>query len=133
MSDDRSGRDHIDPELLSMIDESDKSDWIFVKNLKKDDLLEIQTMNTLYTMKVTDPEKRRVLVHSTGRHITEEVNGTVVGTTLTGTGTMVKMGGITPFLELVLWVEGKGELILSPTQEVRVNGKRVLPTETITR
>lgn len=124
-----SGRNHVDPRLLSLIDKSEQEPWLFMKDLNKGDVLEVQTMDTLYTMKVTDPEKGRVLVNSNGRHITQETEATVSGSTITGTGTMMKIGGITVGLRLILFIKGVDELILSLTQEVRVNGFKILPVE----
>lgn len=121
------GRKHIDPRLLSLIDASEEISWLFIKNLKRDDVVEVQTIHTLYTMKVVDPEKGQVLVTSNGKKITKEVNGTVCGSSLTGTGTMMKMGGIAVGLRLVLFAQGMGELLLSFTQKVSVNGFEVLP------
>lgn len=80
-------------------------------------------------MKVTDPKNNKVLVTSNGQRVTEETEGTIGGSSLTGTGTMVKVGGIAVGLRLVLFVRGAGELLLSATQEVRVNGTKVLPLE----
>ena len=129
MDKEHSGREHIHPSLLSLIDMSDEVPWLFVRDLKNGDVLEIQTRNTLYTMKVTDPENGKVMVNSNGQRITQEAEASVLGTTITGTGTMVKYRGITVGLSLVVFVKGVGELILSPTQEVRVNGFKALPLE----
>lgn len=126
-----SGREHIDPYLLSLIDESEKMPWLFMKDLKKGDVLKIQTRNTLYTMNVIDPENGGVVVNSNGRHITQETEATVDGSTLTGTGTMIKVGGIAVGLRLCLFVRGKGEFILSSTQEVYVNDFKMLPVKSI--
>lgn len=126
MNEEHPGRAHLDPRLLSLIDETDGLSWLFVNKLQKGDVLEIQTLNTLYTMKVVNSEGE-VLVNSNGKRITKEIPANVWGTTLTGTGTMVKMKGITVGLRLVIYVEYIGELILSATQEVRVNGEKVLP------
>lgn len=127
MNEEHPGRAHLDPRLLSLIDETDGLSWLFVDKLQKGDVLEVQTLNTLYTMKVIDPETGKVLVNSNGKRITQETPANVWGTTLTGTGTMVKMKGIAVGLRLVIFVEGIGELILSATQEARVNGEKVLP------
>lgn len=126
------GRKHIDPHLLSLIDASEEMPWLFMKDLKKGDVLEIQTRNTLYTMKVTDPENGRVVVNSNGRLITQETEATVDGSTLTGTGTMMKIGGITVGLCLCLFTKEIGKFILSSTQEVRVNGFKMLPASLTT-
>ena len=123
-----SGRENIDPRLLNLIDKSENMSWLFVKSLKRGDVLEVQTKNTLYAMKVLNPETGEVLVNSNGSTVTKESKGIVTGTTLTGYGTMVKIGGITIGFRLVLWVQDLGEAILTATQEVRVNGVKVLPT-----
>lgn len=121
------GREHIDPRLLNLIEWANEQPWLFVKNLRQGDILEIQTQNTLYTMKIINPENGDVLVTSDGKHITKETPAYIWGTTLTGTGTMIKMGSITVGFRLILSVEGLGVLRLSPTKEVRVNGVKVLP------
>ena len=94
----------------------------------------MQTQNTLYTMKIIDPADNKVVINSNGRHITEETEGFVGGSSLSGTGTMMKMGGIAIGLRLVLFVEKaekSGEMLLSSTKEVRVNGIRMLPSEKV--
>ncbi len=121
------GREHIEPRLLSLVDASEEVPWLFIKNLNVGDILEVQTRKTLYTIKVTNPKSGSATINSNGRHVTQEIDGSVLGTTLTGTGTMVKMGGIAIGFRLVLFVNGIGELILSSTQEVRINGFKILP------
>ena len=122
-----SSRECIEPRLLSLLDKSEEMPWLFVNRLQEGDTLEVQTKNTLYTMLVMEPTEGKVLANSNGLHIKQETETIVAGTTLTGTGTMVKVGGITIGLQLVLFAKGIGELVLSATKEVRVNGVQVLP------
>jgi len=126
MNEEHPGRAHIDPRLLNLMDETDGLSWLFVDKLKKGDVLEIQTLNTLYTMKVVNPFEGEVLVNSNGKTITEETPAYIWGTTLTGNGNMIKLGKIAVGLRLVIF-EGRGQITLSATQEVRVNGEKVLP------
>lgn len=122
-----SGREHIDPRLLALIDKSEEQESLDVSGLQKGDVVSVRTHNTLYTMRVVDPREGKVLVTSNGRHITQETEGFIMGTTLTGTGTMVKLRTIILGMRLCVLAHGVGELILSATQEVRVNGSKVLP------
>src|SRR3989344_8161613 len=85
------GKKNIDPRSLVFMDEAEDRESIDLKNLSKDDVISIRTRNTVYTLKVLNPEKGRVMVNSNGQKVTEETNGSVIGTTLTGTGTMVKL------------------------------------------
>ena len=123
------GRQHIDPRLLALIDHSEEQEGLDLSGLNAGDVVSVQTRNTLYTMKLTNPQEGRALVNSNGRHVTQETVGTIFGTTLTGTGTMVKLRTIILGMRLCVWVNGIGELILTQTQEVRVNGVRVLPLD----
>lgn len=129
MSQNHSGREYIDPRLLALIDKSKEQESLNLSDLQKGDVVSVQTLNTVYTMKLTNPKEGRVLVNSNGRHVTQETEGNVWGTTLTGTGTMIKLKTIILGLRFVIWVKGIGELVLSPTQEVRVNGSKVLPLD----
>jgi len=125
-----SGRQYIDPRLLALIDQSEKEESLDMRNLRSDDVVSLQTVNTLYVMKVLDPEKGTVMVSSNGSHISDVPRaGSVMGTTLTGTGTMVKLRTIILNLRLCLFVGGIGELRLSATQSVSVNGIRIMPID----
>jgi len=125
-----SGRQHIDPRLLVLMDQSEKEESLDMRNLRSGDVVSLQTFNTLYTMKVLDPERGTVMVSSNGSHISDVSRaGSVMGTTLTGTGTMVKIRTIILNLRLCLLVGGVGELILSATQSVLVNGVKIMPMD----
>ena len=121
------GRQYIDPRLLALIDRSEEQESLDLSGLHVGDVVSVQTCNTLYTMKITDPQEGRVLVNSNGRHITQETEGIIFGTTLTGMGTMVKLRTIIFGMQLYIGVKGIGELILTSTREVKVNGAKVLP------
>ncbi len=122
------GIQYIDPLLPALMDRAEEES-LDLMSLRKDDVVSVRTRNTVYTMKIVDPVSGRVLVNSNGKHVVRETNGSVLGTTLTGTGSMVKLRTVILGLRLCVFVEGVGELILSPTQEVLVNGARILPLD----
>lgn len=77
-----------------------------------------------------NPETGTILVYSNGQHIPPHKSyGRVLGSSLSGTGALMKTGSIAAGLRLSLFVAGIGEVMLSPTSEVRVNGTKVLPVE----
>ncbi|OGY63642.1 MAG: hypothetical protein A3I89_00135 [Candidatus Harrisonbacteria bacterium RIFCSPLOWO2_02_FULL_41_11] len=122
--------DGLHPQVRDLLDKSDGLDWLFMNKLKAGDVLAVRTCNTLYTMEVINSEKGEVRLGSEGRScIPKDTPASVLGTTLTGRGTMVKIRGIAVGFRLMLSVRGTidAQLILPLTQEVKVNGKRVLP------
>lgn len=123
------GRQYIDPRLLALMDDSEEREGLDIRHLRKGDVVSLHTRNTIYTMEVVNPEQGQVLVNSNGERISQLMEGRVLGTTLTGTGTMVKIYTVILGLRLCLFVEGIGELILSSTQSVLVNGTQILPMD----
>lgn len=123
------GRNHTYTYLLSLINESNGLEWLFVRSLKNDDVLVIKTSNTLYTMKITDHENGNIMLSSNGTSIPEKTEAMIIGSSLSNKGTMIKIGGIAAGLWLRIFIKGKGEVILSPTQVVWVNGFKILSIE----
>lgn len=121
------GHSNLDPRLANLLQKSERLDWLSVKDLRPSDVLIVKTRNSVYTMKVEDPETGFVRLSSNGSTHLRDSPAAVWGTTLSGRGTMIKVLGITVGFRLMLQVEGVGVLTLSPTQEVLVNGKRALP------
>lgn len=119
-----SGRDNIDPKLLALMDEAEEKDGINIKDLKKGDVVEIVTKNHIYKLLVLNSAEIEVQATSNGSYPTEDepMVTCLVGSSLTGTGRMVRVGWIMPGYRLCL-----GDLVLSATQGIRVNGKKVLP------
>lgn len=116
------GYKHIDQRLLDLIDLASLEDGIFVDKLKAGDLVEIHTKNHVYTMKIINPETKEVEATSNSPHITEPTRTFANGSSLTGTGTMVKLGWIAVGYRFYL-----GNIFLSKTQKVVVNGVQILP------
>lgn len=120
------GCEHLHRSLLDLIKINDGAPWVFVHDLRVGDVLSVQTQNTLYTFYIENPKEGAATITNNGKAIKEKVSGWIGGTTLSGTGTMVRVGGITIGLRLVLLVNGE-EYILSPTREISVNGTKILP------
>lgn len=121
------GRQFLSQGILDMIDKADETEWIIVKELNKGDILRIKTMNTTYDIEIIDPEKGFVkFTNDSDRFPMKNTEGSIGGTTLSGTGSMIKLGHITTGMRLCIWAEGIGELTLSSTQEVFVNGEKRL-------
>jgi hypothetical protein len=122
------GKKYLSDDLQKLIEDQEGARWLNVEDLQKGDVLKIKTKNSLYEMKLIDPEKHRVMVTSDSEAapIKDPQPGSMLGSTLTGTGTMLKMGRIGKGYRICLWVEGKGELILTPTEKVFINDDEVM-------
>lgn len=116
------GRKHIDPRLLALMDKAEKEDGLFVQDLKAGDVVVIRTRNHMYVLKVFDPEERKVEATSNGQYFPEPTITYANGSSLTGTGTMIKMGWIAIGYRFLL-----GNVLLSETQSTTINGVQILP------
>ncbi|MDO8571316.1 MAG: hypothetical protein Q7R79_01425 [bacterium] len=127
MGPDHPGRKFIHPDLLARIDQAENLPWLFVQNLKVHDVIRVETFGPMYTFTMTDPAKQEALIKgdSTEEFFITDTPGVIQGTTLSGTGTMVKMGGIAPGYRLVVFGEGIGTQLLPVTKAIRLNGELV--------
>lgn len=116
------GRKHIDPRLLALIDKAEKDDGLFIQDLKAGDIVTIRTLRHMYVLKVLDPEGRKVEAMSNGTYFQGPTITYARGSSLTGTGTMVKIGWIAVGYRFCL-----GKFVLLPTQSVSLNGVQILP------
>ena len=119
------GRKYIDPRLLALMDGAENKGFFFEK-LNKGDVVEIQTMNNVYTLKILDPKNLVVEMTSTNPRWSGPEKMRVVGTTLTGWGTMVKLGWHAPGYRLILdgtLESGLKDLTLSLTRIIKINGE----------
>jgi hypothetical protein len=124
--DDQVGQEFLEKHLLELIDRSCGTPWIFVNDLKEGDVLSVLTENTRYNLLIKDPETGFAIATSNGKHIAQEVKCFIAGTKLSTMGTSIKALGLTTGLRLVLTLPKKGELVLSSTQEISINGQVVL-------
>ena len=121
----KDGMKHLSPELQKLLKEQEGMRWLFMDRLKPGDTLEVHTKNSTYTMKVGACNRVTVTTSKESTFPMKDVVGSVLGSTLTGTGTMLKIGGIAIGVRICLFLEGKGEIILTPTEKVFLNGEEV--------
>lgn len=132
---DHPGRKHLDENILSLIDTSNQARHILVNTLNAGDVIELGTKNTSYVMTLLNPQEGTVLIEGFGadEFFIEKTPGRIQGTTLTGRGTMLKMGTIMLGYNLVIFVEGMGEIILPITLALWINYTRIFGDESTKR
>jgi len=121
------GKKYLSDDLRRLIEDQEGVRWLNIADLQKDDILKVKTKNSLYIMTITDPEKNKVMVISDSKAVPIEdpEPACMLGSTLTGTGTMLKVGRIGKGYRICLAVEGHNELILTPTEKVFINDTEV--------
>ncbi len=128
---DHPGRKHIDQNILSLIDASHQAGQVLIHTLKAGDVIELATKDALYVMTVIDPQKGTVFIEGFGadEFFIEKTPGRIQGTTLSGRGTMLKMGSIIQGYSLVIFGEGMGEFVLPTTLALWINNARTFGGE----
>lgn len=121
---DKSGRENIDPRLLALMDKAVTEQGLFVKDLSAGDVVEIYTKSgNVYILEVLDPATHKVRARDKNGSLSREPVETYAnGSSLTGTGTMVRAGWIAPGYRFLL-----GNVLMTKTEKVAVNGLWVLP------
>lgn len=122
-------RDYFPKELADALDRSAAADAIRIKDLRKDDVIEVRTKNHVYAMTVLDPAHSRVLVSSDGKHVTSPTEMTMVGSLLSPHGSMVMVGRIALGHCIELGMPGPRRIVLTATRAVSVNGIPILPRD----
>jgi hypothetical protein len=107
--------------INSLIEQADIADGIDTRRLQAGDTLVIRTCNTFYTLRLADPARGSGVAVSDGRFITSESDASFLGATLSGSGSMVKVGWVLLGFKMVLFAPC-GELLTSPVRGVAVNG-----------
>jgi len=93
--------------------------------LHQGDTLTVQTCNSVYTLHLEDPSWGRAVATGSGDFLNDPAQARLVGATLSGSGSMVKLGWVLIGFKLVLAIPG-GELLTSQVLEIWVNDKPVL-------
>ena len=109
-----------------LVERADAAEGIDTRNLRAGDTLVIRTCNTFYTLRLADPAKGSGRATSDGKFLTSASDASLLGATLSGRGTMVKLGWVLLGYRLVLYVPGK-ELVTSPVRSFSVNGAAFVP------
>jgi hypothetical protein len=95
------------------------------RNLRPGDLISIRTVNSVYDLRLEEPAHGRGMARGDGQFITEEASASLIGATLSGRGSMVKVGWVLLGFKVVLSIPG-GELLTSRVQSIAVNGKPLI-------
>ena len=101
------------------------NDGVDTRDLRPGDLLSIHTLNSVYQLRLDEPARGRGFAVGDGEFINEESRASLIGATLTGRGSMVKVGWILLGFKVVLSIPG-GELMTSKVQGIEINGKPVI-------
>ena len=98
------------------------NDGVDTRSLRPGDLLSIHTLNSIYKLRLDEPARGKGFAVGDGQFINEESRASLIGATLTGRGSMVKVGWILLGFKVVLSIPG-GELMTSRVQGIEINGK----------
>ena len=96
------------------------------RGLRTGDTLDIQTCYSRYTLRLADPSTGDGIAISDGQFITGESAVRLLGSTLSGRGTLVKLGWVFLSYKLMLRVPD-GELMTSRVRGVMINGMPLVP------
>jgi hypothetical protein len=101
-------------------------DGVDTRNLNPGDMVSIHTLNSVYSLRLEEPARGRGFATGDGEFINEESTASLIGATLTGRGSMVKVGWVLLGFKVVLSIPG-GELLTSKVQGIAINGKPLVP------
>ena len=104
------------------------NDGVDTRSLRPGDLLSIHTLNSIYKLRLDEPARGKGFAVGDGQFINEESRASLIGATLTGRGSMVKVGWTLLGFKVVLSIPG-GELMTSRVQGIEINGKPVILAE----
>jgi hypothetical protein len=96
------------------------------RSLSPGDLVSIRTLNSVYDLRLDEPARGFGVARGDGEYINEEAAASLVGATLSGRGSMVKVGWVLLGFKVVLSIPG-GELLTSRVQGIAINGKPLSP------
>lgn len=115
----KSGREHIDPRLLALIDQSEKDGGIFLKDVPHSDeaVVEVFTKNSLYEIAVIDIDQRKIAMKG-GKYLPEPEVCLLRGSTWGGS--MTKVGWIGVGMRLEANCNNAGLLSTSSVRTIKV-------------
>ena len=112
--------------MQELIDRGDAAAGVDTRQLQPGDTLVMRTRNTSYTVRLVNPARSVGTGTSDGKYMKSESDVHLLGATLSGRGTMVKLGWILLGFRMVLLVPGR-ELVTTPVQSLAVNGTPLVP------
>ena len=96
-----------------------------VRQLQPGDTLVMRTRNTSYTLRLENPGRCVGRGTSDGKHVTDASSMSMLGATLSGRGTLVKVGWILLGFRMVLLIPGR-ELLTTPVEFLSINGRPLI-------
>lgn len=108
-------------DVAAWLDAVDAIDGLDTRQLRAGDVLTVQTQHSVYTLDIVDPQHGDAKARGSGDFLQDQVTVRVLGTTLTGRGSLLKTGVIAPGFKMVLQVPD-GELMTSRVRRVFING-----------
>lgn len=112
--------------LTTLLDEADQAVGLDIAVLAPGDRLKLRAGNATYRIELRDPRSRRGIISSDGGRLPGRDEGIVMGATLSGTGSLLKIGWVLFDYGLVLLCSGR-ETVTAPVEVVTLNDKPVLP------
>lgn len=104
--------------LESAVDFAAKQKGLSVTACAVGDVIELTTMHNTYTLTLLDPARKFVSVEGSGEHFSEPTETFVNGSSMTGTGSMVRGGWIGAGFRL--WL---GIVFITEVRSIKVNGE----------
>lgn len=104
--------------LRTAVDFAAKQKGLLVTECEVGDVIELTTLQSTYTIKLLDPAQKLVSVKGSGKHFLDWTRTFVNGSSMTGTGSMVRLGWIG--VGFSLWL---GNVLITEVQSIRVNGE----------
>jgi hypothetical protein len=95
---------------------------IDTRDLAPGDRISIRTLNSVYDLRLDEPARGRGVARGDGQFINQEARASIIGATLSGRGSMVKVGWVLLGFKVVLSIPD-GELLTSRVLAITVNGK----------
>lgn len=114
----------------SLLDEVELLDALDVRRLHPGDTVLLETSHSEYRLELVDPGRGKARATGSGRFLNEESPVRLLGATLSGRGSMVRVGVVMPGFKVVLQL-AEGELMTSKVRRIFVNGVPMDPTPRI--
>lgn len=103
------------------VEDADSADGLDVRGLRAGDVVTVRTCHSRYRLEMVDPGRSEAQATGTGSFLHEPTGVQLVGSSLTGRGTLVKNGWLLVGYKLVL-ATPEGELLTSLIREIILNG-----------
>jgi len=126
-------REEYDPRFLESLRKTEQK-GILIQKLRAKDIIAIETKNSKYILRILDPEKQKVeitKIKGGGKYFRKPTVTCAQGSYLTRIGTAIRLGWIAlgHCLEVTSGnpVFTVGNIVLTATQRVSINGEQVFP------